>query len=364
MIKKISILITKKRMLGGILWICGLALIVASFANTVQVKGYYHGVSLRYNTPVSYRQAVEARRYAAKNKDDIGLWPTFWSESSEILAVEWAESQSACLWYSGDGALVWPARFTYGGYPAGLTKNAVCVSASLAWQLWGGGDVVGFKLQLAGEEYTVSGVFEHGEALVIANCGEEPPPNGWQAVELQGELDGEARKKAQEYADFSGLGKPDTIVVGPIMANIMQLAAGLPVVVLLLFSLLQLFLSLPHKGKIKREFFLFAVLLAFAFFLPWLLSFLPTNLVPNQWSDFTFWGRTLEVQAGYLREWLAINPRYVDVQVKIVLITQALVCAGLFLVCLLLCQRLGKANGKNDAVAQNGAEAAECKTKE
>ncbi len=196
--------ITKKRVYITIIWLCWGLLLCLAFSNANRLAAVYPSTSLRYDSPISHAAATKARRMAAAEGDAASFWPTFWTEQEGVAAQGLHTVTARCLWFSGDAVLVRPADYLLGSYPAPLDNTGCCISDTLAWQLWGTEDVVGYEISIAKQSYTVRGVFREDDLLVMAGVGETAFADGWQAVELAGMPDGDARAAALAFAVRAG----------------------------------------------------------------------------------------------------------------------------------------------------------------
>ena len=68
-----------------------------------------------------------------------------------------------------------------------------------------------------------------------------------------------------------------------------------------------------YKSGLMPQILLFGLALLFARMLPSMLSALPAWLIPNRWSDFTFWAALLELPKQTLRDLIALPPTIKDV---------------------------------------------------
>ena len=191
--------LNKRRVAGAILWLCWGVLLWLGFSNANRLAATYPAISLRYHTPLSSAAATNARRFAAENaaagNGNTAFWPTFWAEQERVVAEGLHQAATRCLWFSGDAALVWPAEFLHGGCPGPLDDTGCVISDTLAWQLWGNMDVLGYELTIDRQTRIVRGVSRGDSLLVMAGTGESVFVNGWQAVALAGTPNGELHVK-------------------------------------------------------------------------------------------------------------------------------------------------------------------------
>lgn len=329
----------------GLVRLLGLAALYAAlfFALTgglgtaKKVAEYYPAASLRYNTPLSGTAAAQARRWAAANPQ-AAFWPSYWAQQTASVQGSTRKTTARCIWYSGQGSLVWPARFINGGYPGAEDAYGAAISAKTAWELWGSTDVIGQTVEINGVTFTIRGVFEGEEALLLGALPDNAPPQGWQGVELSPNSEftgmGNTTDLADSFARASGLGTPDALVNGETLTGLAKLTSRLPLIVFLAGGLALLLGSTSiFKQKGRRELVFFALLLGFALLLPTLIELLPSTLIPSRWSDFSFWSTLVSNWKTQLRDYLSILPLWKDTNARmlmLLLLMQAF--AALFLI--------------------------------
>lgn len=328
-------------------WVCLMLFVFYGLWGAYRIGSIYPTLSVRYDTPIGANTADGARRYAAANSETVGFWPTYWAQSDEQFSASFAGVSANCLWYSGDGGLVWPVQFLAGGYPAELDDAGLCLSSALAWQLWGDCNVVGLTVTVQKAQYTVRGVFSDKMPLALISCGNKTPKSGWQAAELAGQYTGDGHAAAEQFALSSGLGKPDTILNAPAIGTSALCLALLPLVPLAGVFTARLVRWAVKRSGTKKGLLLFALALAFAAGLPVLLALLPQRFIPNRWSDFAFWGRLAEMELARLRGWLALRPLLIDVEASMILLKQGAAAFGGTVMAVLVCCSPGKPRPEN-----------------
>ena len=138
-----------KRLLttGLMLW-----LLIAAFQQAALVSFLYPTVSLRFDDPLDAVHVQRTREYAQKNG---GPWLTFWSER-KVRVNGFAAQQ---ITFDGESMLAYPAEYRYGHSPTTWETENCAVSTVLAWQVWGGENVVGLELTVEEVTCRVVGVF-------------------------------------------------------------------------------------------------------------------------------------------------------------------------------------------------------------
>lgn len=316
----------KRNLFAVILLALYILLSLFMFRTANEVARNYQTVSLRYDVPLTHAQANNARRYSLQNPEKSLFWPTYWAEGQAKLKSNGADmGQVRSIIFDGDAALVCPDKMLNGAWPAELDSEGCAVSSKLAWRLWGSTDGVGQVIDIDGRNAIVRGVFESEDELVVVGFGGRENPDGWQAVELAGNFEGQAKSEAEKYVQAAGLPTPQTVLNAPLFADFAGLLAVLPVIVLLLCGVVVLLrirgLDMP---KWHREVGIFAVLLVFAICLPLLLHEMPAWLVPNRWSDFSHWVTIFTGFKNGFIDFFSMKPFYKDVAVKWFLLKQLL----------------------------------------
>ena len=322
----------RRSIADGLLW-CALAvLLVASLVNRSAVR-QYSSVSLRYSAPISGQAAYAARQYSISKSAENVFWPTFWKAYTAALESEFVSASADCIAFSGEAALVWPATYLRGAAPGVMDSIGCAVSDTLAWRLWGSGDVVGMTIQADGSERVVRGVFKSGRELALISFRDEDITQSWSAVELTGGPADAVRSDALSYASSAGLGKPDSIV----MTGTSSVAGVMSVLPLLIPAVYGVSMIVSFAGKrfpATRSPLFFAALIVFAIVLPSILGALPAWSTPTRWSDFSFWASLMRQASSGLREFLQAAPSPRDVELRMLLlkhagITFAAVCCSL-----------------------------------
>lgn len=310
----------KQFLMDALLW-CALAVFVILSVINVSALRAYPLTSIRYETPFSGKIAYQARQYSVEHIDDETFWPTFWHETQASIEGEYSSTNAACILFSGDATLVWPAQYLTGTAP-GATDGAGCaVSSSLAWELWGGTDVVGKEVVIDDEARTVRGVFKGDDLLALVSVRDEDTTQSFTAVELSGGPSSITRSNVKSFASAAGLGSPGNILMG-MPVSLASALTALPLFILALYGFSLCIARLRTRPAAIQGSLLLA-LIVFAVFLPGLLDMLPGWMIPTRWSDFSFWGDLVSQIGNDLREYLLLNPKLRDVQYKVLLLKQA-----------------------------------------
>jgi hypothetical protein len=319
-----------------------IALLVVSFLN-VSMMRQFPTVSIRYNDPISGQAAYQLRRFSVEQGGEDTFWPTFWHEKEAEIESELRTINASCIIFSGDAALVWNTNYLSGSAP-GVTDGSGCaVSLTLAYELWGGSDVVGKSVEIDGVERVVRGVFEGEQLLMLASVRDEDTSQSYTAIELSGGQSTPTRNEAESFILAAGLEKPDTILINhpAFLATTMAL---LPIMILFLFFIVKLVIRLRQRLLLLNA-IVFSALLVFALTLPALLETLPTWIIPSRFSDFSFWGSlTRDIRAD-LMEYLRLTPKLRDIEYIVLFYKQIGLTFVSMIFALLICFQQDRGTG-------------------
>ena len=327
----------KLQIADALLWCLLCALLIAGSLNRGAVR-QYSSVSLRYDAPISGQAAYAARLYSISQNDQRPFWPAFWKEHTATIKSEFVTADVDCISFSGDAALVWPAAYISGASPGVVDDHGCSVSEALAWRLWGSSDVVGMSVDVDGAARIVRGVFKNANEMALISYRDENTSQSWTAVELSGGPADCARGDAESFALASGLGKPDAILMrGP--SSVAGFLAAAPLLILCVYGLALLISGVGKRFPAMRAPFLFMILIALAALAPPILDLLPSWSVPTRWSDFSFWVSLLDQASSGLREFFRAAPGLRDVELRMLLVSQASIALAAICVSLSVCFR-------------------------
>lgn len=343
----------RRTAIDALLWLA-LCILVASGLSNAAGAARYSSVSLRYRQQISGNAAHAARMYSIKNSSDDMFWPTFWREDSAVFSSGHSKTNADYIAYSGDAAFVWNDRYISGTAP-GVTDGAGCaVSYALAWVLWGGTDVVGMDVDIGGETRVVRGVFDSALELALVSYSDEGKEQSWSTVELSGGPDGVLRADIESYAVASGLGRADAVLTaGPAYAA--RALAALPLAIPALYGLALAAAHMCRRYVLARKLTPYVLALAFAALLPTLLEIAPAWMIPTRWSDFSFWPSLVRGQLEGIREFLSATPTARDIELRLLLLRQAVLALASSCCALAVCFRWQMVRNINaDALGAGG----------
>lgn len=284
-------------------------------------------LSLRYtDNPVSGATAAEIKSKLAAPDYVPEYSVTFWKQTAQLqLSTDYGSATTGAVFGDGDLYGVYPATFIYGTYPSTIDTAGIAVSEGLAWQLWGGGDIVGTEFTWQGTTYIIRGVFKGTRPMALFQIDSSRNKTlEYTGVNLLGTSEGDPRTSAQNFVGELGLGTPNQIISGSSFVVVLQMLALLPITFVALWLVAHLLLQLKKLEFWPRQIVLFLFILALAILLPKLLGLLPAWVVPNKWSDLDSWSAFNQELYTRLTEWLSVYPSFYDVSIKLVIIRQVL----------------------------------------
>lgn len=322
----------KRIVVDAALWCALCVLLIVGFLNQNTVKRYTP-VSLRYSAPINGQAAYAARQYSITQSGNSPFWPVFWKEYTASVSGGFVTIYTDCIAFSGDASLVWPAEYVSGAAPNVIDGAGCAVSEALAWRIWGSIDVLGMTLQADGDDRVVRGVFKGENELALISYRDEDAVQSWNAVDLTGGPDDAVRSDAESFAQASGLGKPDSILMtGP--SIIARAMAVLPLLILACYAMALIAGLIRKRFPAARKPVFYICIILFAVIVPVILGALPAWAIPTRWSDFSFWSSLIKRGANGLREFFSAAPRLRDAELRVLIIKQACIafaasCFGL-----------------------------------
>lgn len=278
-----------------------------------EAEGLHGGWSLRYNEGLEHLQKEDLRQKLSESGKE--LWPVFWSEIKGQAITDKNPIELLCLIYDGDPAKAWSAEFIRGAYPGEYAEETCAVSRELAWQLWGGIDVLGCEMSIDDRTYTVVGVYDSKEPQAILKGDIDTI---WQAAEISGEI---SREQLNEI--MLGAPEPDMLVDGHGISSIIRFSLLLPLILGGCYAALCIYSFVAsHISPILHKWAILSLLFILALLLPRAVFALPAWLLPGKWSDFGFWLELFERLKGYVTEYFLLMPTTKDVHARWLMLRQ------------------------------------------
>ncbi|MDR2686298.1 MAG: hypothetical protein LBB75_00975 [Oscillospiraceae bacterium] len=245
-------------------------------------------------------------------QDGAGGLPelTLWTQFPGQTLANGDDTTIACAVTQiyGHGEDVVFGAMLQGGFPVRGDAGRCALSDAAAFALFGSANAMGQSLQWNNNTYAVQGIFESGDALMLAQAAagsETKLP--YMQLRFPG---GGARLQAEEFlarADFSA---GAILLDQPLVAWGLGLAAALPALLLGLWILARLFARAWQTRKHPRLLLgglplLLPLAAADICLLARAVGKAPASLIPSAWSDFTFWSELPQGWKSSLAQWLS-----------------------------------------------------------
>ena len=298
------------------------------FTSNRQAKGTARGCTVRFTQSLSQNEAETLRENAASVQGG-SFWPTFWTQRAVSIERPGRDSVDvSVIAYNGDPWVVWAATYTSGTAPAAVVDGElpqIAASDTLAWQLYGSLDATGMELTVEGHPYTVIGTFRADDAMLLVPA---PLTYGFDAAEVCGDFGrADAVQSIQDWLTFSGT-SADYIADGRGIAGFYMAALCCFLALAFWDALQQGVFLLPRLPRLAKKILLLCGALLAALCLPALLARVPLWLLPDRWSNFSFWKTLFATLRARLNDWLALVPTVRDVFFKWLLVKQTAALAG------------------------------------
>lgn len=283
--------------------------------------------SLRYEyNPLASETVQSAKRMLNQKDSTQKLSAAFWAVNPKLdVETSYGKAQTPVLFVDGDIPSVLKVNFLYGRYPAALENKGIALSEGLAWSIMGGFDIAGSEIEIEKSTYTITGVFEGDQNLMLVQDeAKDSMAKTFSGIELSGKIEQEPSEAAKQFVADLGLSEPDYVVSTGVLPGLISAFAWLPVMVLCLWMSFKLLSTIASYGYWHKQAVRFAVLLAAAILLPKALGMIPGWMVPSQWSDFEYWGKFFKEMNFRLTGMLSMKPSFSDVQVTRMLILQVI----------------------------------------
>ena len=268
------------------------------------------------------------RQDGSKDLPGLALWAQHAAQS--VADGEDRTVKAAVLELYGPAELLRADRYLSGGAPARGSAKTCAVSRGAASALWGGMGVTGRSLTWGEQEYTVQGVFEGEDSLIIVQAEPESKelfPN----MQLYFAKGG-GRQAAEEFLARTDFGNPHLLDM-PLLGWALGMAASLPGLLIGIWLLARLTVhGFRLRGQPRKLLYYLspAVLAAADVFLLSRGGGVPAALIPSRWSDFSYWSALFDHLGDRVRTWLS-TPQAGDIALLFSLLGAALLVSACLL---------------------------------
>lgn len=271
------------------------------------VKNVFPAVSLRLSSPLTADDCLHIQDSFKKGFPDISRFAV-WTQKQSIITNNSGDrgANTQVILFSGGEEIVWPQKFLNLRSPDSVQGRGCSVSTQLAYELFGSTRVIGLPFKFEDNIYSVQGVFEFSDSLLMIPVSLE---NDFlfENLELLISPGKDGNAVAQAFLRENGL-DADAVLNGPELGAVLCMISSLPI----FFVWFSVFISLfwkTLKKQIQIQYKLEAAvfLLLYLFLLVGLNTKIPASLIPTKWSDFSYWSRTAFLYKGRLIELLSLN---------------------------------------------------------
>ena len=261
-----------------------------------------NGYELRFQQPISARQAESLRQAAGERELDLALW----TEETVTITTELGRSATARrISVYGNASLCFPAGLLCGTMPGAEQTDGCAISAGLSDALFGSRDTVGLQLTAAGKNDSVTGVME-GEGLFLVCPRTTFSDAGYSAASLSLKNAENPRGMVQNLLQSAGISEDDTMLLPTgTLRQLLSAVAWLPLALASVILLRRLWLLTFPEGTARRMAVFWLLMLA-ALALPGVLATLPRWLIPSRWSDLDFWAELVETAGQSLQAFVSL----------------------------------------------------------
>ena len=270
------------------------------------------------------------------SKDLPGL--TLWAQHAAQSAADGEDrtAKAAVLELYGPAEFLRADRYLSGSAPARGNTKTCALSRGAAFDLWGGMGVTGRSLTWGEQEYTVQGVFEGEDSLIIVQAEPESKdlfPN----MQLYFAKGG-GRQAAEEFLARTDFGNPQLLDM-PLLGWALGMLASLPGPLIGIWLLARLTVhGFRLRGQRRKLLYTLAPAILVVGADIFLLSRgggVPAALIPSRWSDFDYWSALLDNLGDRVKAWLSM-PQAGDISLLFSLLGAALLVSACLLVTAIL----------------------------
>ncbi len=191
-------------------------------------------------------------------------------------------------------------------------KDGCLIDKSAAYKLFGDYNVEGMTVQYDGNNYTIRGVIENAESSIVIQTKTN---SNLEMDLLLLDMNGEDDRYVENFLTKYSL--PQNYTTNSVyysISNLMTLV--LPIIMACIIINKMFKLIRINKNKPIKKILLILLTLVFIYFLYLILNIkfkINYNLIPNEWSDFDYWGDLISKYSERNRELLFSKKYVIDI---------------------------------------------------
>lgn len=283
------------------------------------IKEHYQSVGVRIKGPgVTERvliQAVENERQKRNQElQKVSAWNRLEDQRLEYEELG-TDSIVQLLEVYGDMREAYPVELISGSLPSADDYQGCLIDKNTAYELYRTVNAVGNLLTYQGKQYCVRGIVQSSETVCLIEIQEEEKTFSNLELCFTDKENGGAL--AADFMRQYGLTGSYTVIDGYLYTRLLELAYLLPAWLLGFCLLYDLLAALWKRRMLPCQVLALVLLLVGLWpLLCWLMEFdfyIPQQLIPTKWSDFSFWSRKLYSIQEWRKEIAYLVPNYKDV---------------------------------------------------
>lgn len=275
----------------------------SAFSQAARLSVKYPAWAVRYEEGFGTREIRDARQEFSQNlSDSISISMSFWTKADSEVVYENKSASVTSIVFDGDAYTLGSVNLLEGSLPGEFALSSVAISSELSQTLFGGLETSGLTIEIDGIRREICGIYDSEELEVIFPNSDED--REFYNVDIRELGDNLNRDEISRNLQASGFGEERGIIDGRGLQSIIRFMGYIPLVLVIIICIARLILLLPRGWRLWA---IFVILLIGAIYLPKALTKLPQWLVPNQWSDLSFWSELKENIKLQIRTIIALS---------------------------------------------------------
>ena len=262
-------------------------ILVTCIAYGIKYKDNYNGKALaEFNIENMNMKAKSIEEIINSKKDDTYLFTALREEKGTITNKQFNKSkESNIVEITGNSSLLFNSTILFMD-----DKKGCLIDKSVAYALFGSYDVKGMEIDIEGKSYTIRDVLNNEDGIVVIQSNPE------KEMEL---LVLDITNKDERYIEnFSTkYGFENNYTTNKFykeISNLISLILPLIIEFMIIINMLKLIKS--QKNKLIKKIILIMLLFVFIYFFYLIVNVkfkINYNIIPNEWSDFDYWGEMI-----------------------------------------------------------------------
>ena len=282
-------------------------ILVTCIAYGIKYKDNDNGKALaEFNIVNRNMKAKSIEEIINSKEEDTYLFTALREEKGTITNKEFNKSkESNIIEITGNSSLLFNSKILFMD-----DKNGCLIDKSVAYALFGSYDVKGMEIDIEGKSYTIRDVINNEDGIVVIQSNPE------KEMEL---LVLDITNKDERYIEnfltkYSFENSYTTHKFYKETSNLMSLILPLIIEFMIIINMFKLIKA--QKNKLVKKIILIMFLFLFIYFFYLIVNVkfkINYNIIPNEWSDFDYWGEMITDYYQRNRELLFIKKYSMDI---------------------------------------------------